>query len=276
MNPPLTYTGGLADTNAYLLDLHGHLLAIDAPEGFLDFLKKKKLKPDSLLLTHGHWDHIWDAADLAEWAKCPVYYHPDTAFLCLQPDSMLAFGLPQKLRPVRATQLLDETTPPASTCPVPINFLVAMSFLPTGWDDGTCREATENSCWMGSEKKSFPSLPKPLSTPGTDPPPPWAGKKPRTRFYKLSCLLPDSTSSISPVKPSPTLFESSLPPTLFPFPNFPPYPPTTTSSPHSTSPLPGPPSSHPRPEQPRSWPHFPPHLWPANPAPYPNLSIPPP
>ncbi|NBR71644.1 MAG: MBL fold metallo-hydrolase [Proteobacteria bacterium] len=117
MNPPLTYTGGLADTNAYLLDLHGHLLAIDAPEGFLDFLKKKKLKPDSLLLTHGHWDHIWDAADLAEWAKCPVYYHPDTAFLCLQPDSMLAFGLPQKLRPVRATQLLDETTPPPSSWP---------------------------------------------------------------------------------------------------------------------------------------------------------------
>ena len=118
MPEPLTFTGGLAATNAYLLDLGGHLLAIDAPEGFLDFLKKKKIKPDSLLLTHGHWDHIWDAADLAEWAKCPVYYHPDTAFLCLQPDSMLAFGLPQKLRPTRATQHLEENTP-----------------LPTGWSD---------------------------------------------------------------------------------------------------------------------------------------------
>ena len=29
----------------------------------------------------------------------------------LEPDSMLAFGLPQKLRPVRATHLLDENTP---------------------------------------------------------------------------------------------------------------------------------------------------------------------
>ena len=111
MPDPLIFTGGLAATNAYLLDLDGHLLAIDAPEGFLDFLKKRKLKPHALLLTHGHWDHIWDAADLADWAQCPVYYHPDTAFLCLQPDAMLTFGLPKKLRPVSATQHLDETTP---------------------------------------------------------------------------------------------------------------------------------------------------------------------
>lgn len=111
MPEPLTYTGGLAATNAYLIDLGGHLLAIDAPEGFLDFLKKKRIKPDSLLLTHGHWDHIWDAADLAEWAGCPVYYHPDTALLCLEPDTMLAFGLPQRLRPVQATQFLGESGP---------------------------------------------------------------------------------------------------------------------------------------------------------------------
>ena len=118
MSEPIIFTGGLAATNAYLIDLGGHLLAIDAPEGFLDFLKKKKIKPDSLLLTHGHWDHIWDAADLAEWAGCPVYYHPDTAFLCLQPDAMLAFGLPKKLRPVKATKLLQESGP-----------------IPEGWTD---------------------------------------------------------------------------------------------------------------------------------------------
>ena len=111
MPEPLSYCGGLAATNAYVADLGGHRLAIDAPEGFLDFLKKRKLRPDSLLLTHGHWDHIWDAADLVEWAGCPVYYHPDTAFLCLEPDSMLAFGLPQRLRPIQATQLLDESSP---------------------------------------------------------------------------------------------------------------------------------------------------------------------
>lgn len=111
MPEPLSYCGGLAATNAYLLDLGGHRLAIDAPEGFLGFLKKKKIKPHSLLLTHGHWDHIWDAADLADWASCPVYYHPDTAFLCLEPDSMLAFGLPQRLRPIQASRLLDESSP---------------------------------------------------------------------------------------------------------------------------------------------------------------------
>jgi glyoxylase-like metal-dependent hydrolase (beta-lactamase superfamily II) len=117
MKEPLTYTGGLADTNAYVLDLNGHLLAVDAPEGFLDFLKSKKLKPNSLFLTHGHWDHIWDAAAIAEWASCPVYYHPDTAFLCLNPDSMLTFGLPQKLQPIRATQTIDDLNPPPPSWP---------------------------------------------------------------------------------------------------------------------------------------------------------------
>ena len=131
MLEPLTYTGGLAATNAYLVDLAGHRIAIDAPEGFLGFLKKKKLKPDSLLLTHGHWDHIWDAADLAEWAGCPIYYHPDTAFLCLEPDSMLAFGLPQRLRPVRATQLLEESGP------VPTAWLGAKLLLVPGHCPGS-------------------------------------------------------------------------------------------------------------------------------------------
>ena len=42
MPEPLSYCGGLAATNAYVVDLNGHRLAIDAPEGFLDFLKRKK------------------------------------------------------------------------------------------------------------------------------------------------------------------------------------------------------------------------------------------
>ena len=78
MTQPLTFCGGLASTNAYLVDLNGHLLAIDAPEGFLDFLKKKKIKPHSLFLTHGHWDHIWDAADLALFITIPI--PPTSAF----------------------------------------------------------------------------------------------------------------------------------------------------------------------------------------------------
>ena len=131
MPTPLIFTGGLAATNAYLLDLGGHLLAIDAPEGFLDFLQKKKIKPHALLLTHGHWDHIWDAADLADWAGCPVYYHPDTAFLCLQPDAMLAFGLPKKLRPVQATQLLQESGP------IPVSWPEAKLLLVPGHCPGS-------------------------------------------------------------------------------------------------------------------------------------------
>ncbi|NBQ64829.1 MAG: MBL fold metallo-hydrolase [Verrucomicrobia bacterium] len=177
MPEPLIYTGGLAATNAYLVNLGDHRIAIDAPEGFLDFLKEEKIKPDSLLLTHGHWDHIWDAADLADWAGCPVYYHPDTAFLCLQPDSMLGFGLPQRLRPVPATQLLEESGP------IPASWGNAR-LLPKAWAAGISPAATVLSFSPASGKRSSPCPEGRLSIPATAPPPPWPTKNPPTLFWK--------------------------------------------------------------------------------------------
>lgn len=103
-----TYTGGLASTNAYLVSLEDGYLAIDAPEGFLNFLKKKKVVIKALVLTHGHWDHIWDAADIVAWAQCPVYYHQDDAPLITHPEIMRNFGLPIDLKPVTATRYLEQ------------------------------------------------------------------------------------------------------------------------------------------------------------------------
>ncbi|MDZ4788289.1 MAG: MBL fold metallo-hydrolase [Blastochloris sp.] len=103
-----TYTGGLAETNAYLVEVEGGFLAIDAPEGFLNFLKQEKVKVLALVLTHGHWDHMWDAAAIVEWAKCPVYYHQADVPLMTQPEIMKNFGLPVDLKPVKATRFLDQ------------------------------------------------------------------------------------------------------------------------------------------------------------------------
>ena len=112
---PLIYTGGLADTNGYLVPLgENRFVAIDAPEGFFDFCEsqsKRANEPaqiEALLLTHGHWDHIWDAAAIARTFSCPVFYHQDDEPLCAHPSRMRGFGLPVELEPVHATRFVDE------------------------------------------------------------------------------------------------------------------------------------------------------------------------
>lgn len=56
------YTGGLAETNGYLVKSGDTCILFDAPEGIYDWLKSRDIKISHLLLTHQHWDHCNDAA----------------------------------------------------------------------------------------------------------------------------------------------------------------------------------------------------------------------
>lgn len=67
------FTGGIAQTNGYLLDLPGGTLLVDAPEGVAAWLKKQGARVDALLLTHQHFDHVLDAAAVAREHSCPIY-----------------------------------------------------------------------------------------------------------------------------------------------------------------------------------------------------------
>lgn len=102
------FTGGLVATNAYFIKGEKGWLVIDAPEETLDFLTQSKMNPAALVLTHGHWDHIWDAGEIAEKYECPVYYHKDDEILCTHPEKMSGFGPTEMIKPVKATKFLDE------------------------------------------------------------------------------------------------------------------------------------------------------------------------
>lgn len=104
------YVGGVAATNGYLISSEGGCLAIDAPEGFSDFIAERTDNLAALVLTHGHFDHIWDAAEIRDRFKCPVYYHEEDRMLCLNGSMQAArvFGLSVEIGAVEATKFLKE------------------------------------------------------------------------------------------------------------------------------------------------------------------------
>lgn len=67
------FTGGMAQTNAFLCKTHGGGLLIDAPEGVADWLEAGGHRVDALLLTHQHFDHVLDAAAVRKTHRCPIY-----------------------------------------------------------------------------------------------------------------------------------------------------------------------------------------------------------
>ncbi len=68
-----TYTGGIAATNGYLLQLPGGHVLVDAPDGIAGWLKKQNLRVDALFLTHQHFDHVLDAAAVRAQHGCRIY-----------------------------------------------------------------------------------------------------------------------------------------------------------------------------------------------------------
>ncbi len=76
MNRIRVYTGGAVEGNGYLFKTgENTYIAIDAPEGFADWIKSKNPKAaiTDLLITHQHFDHIQDAAHMKEVFGCTIH-----------------------------------------------------------------------------------------------------------------------------------------------------------------------------------------------------------
>lgn len=101
-----SYTGGMAQTNAYLLGENDHCLLIDAPLGVADWLESEGAKPTHLLLTHQHYDHVEGVAELAAQG-IPVHAHsPYSQDLTLE-ILLQQSGIPLTVTPYTVNQLLE-------------------------------------------------------------------------------------------------------------------------------------------------------------------------
>lgn len=104
-----SFTGGIFETNCYFFRAGKRAILIDAPEDAAMWLADNELKPDLLLLTHGHLDHVVDAARIQREYGCQVGYHADGIQMLTEPGFFRKLGFDWEIEPVTADILIDET-----------------------------------------------------------------------------------------------------------------------------------------------------------------------
>lgn len=103
------HTGGIAQTNGYLVTTEEGSLAIDAPLGMLAHCQSEGILPDGLLLTHQHFDHVEDAA-VMQAEGIPIYAAaPYSPQLTLE-EGARQMGLPIQITPYQVDHLLSPHT----------------------------------------------------------------------------------------------------------------------------------------------------------------------
>lgn len=101
------YTGGMVQTNAYLLETAGGNVLIDAPDGVASWLDEKGVRVDALLLTHQHYDHVEGVADLQAKGVKVLAWEDYSTDLTLESHAR-NWGLPIRVKPYRVDQRIEE------------------------------------------------------------------------------------------------------------------------------------------------------------------------
>ncbi len=95
-----TYTGGSFETNSYFIPTKEGGVLIDAAEGVCDWLQAQGRTVNTLLITHGHFDHVPDAARLKAVFGCRVGAHAEARPMIADRQFFRRFGIPFDVEPV--------------------------------------------------------------------------------------------------------------------------------------------------------------------------------
>ncbi len=104
-----TITAGPLAVNAYVASDGGECVVIDAPhestKAVCEFINAKKLKPLTVINTHGHFDHIGDNEELQKALGCPIATHILDAKMLARPYD---YGWGFQTHPSKADKLLND------------------------------------------------------------------------------------------------------------------------------------------------------------------------
>jgi hydroxyacylglutathione hydrolase len=100
------FTGGIFETNCFFLEKPGGNVLIDAPQGAAEEFANEKI--DLLLLTHGHFDHVVDAAEILRRHGCRCGIHADSLPLVNDREAFRKFGFALEIEPIQPDLILAE------------------------------------------------------------------------------------------------------------------------------------------------------------------------
>ncbi len=112
MNEVRHFVGGALGTNAYWVqgetDGQPSAVLFDAPEGVAEWAREQGLPVAALVLTHGHFDHIEDAARVRREFGCPVYCHAADQPMVMERGYFERIGIPIRIEPTEVDHRLEE------------------------------------------------------------------------------------------------------------------------------------------------------------------------
>lgn len=116
----LGFPAGPLQANCYLLATgDGHGCAVvdpgqEAVPGLEEQLREHSLTPEAVLLTHGHFDHVFSAAELCRTHQIPAFIHPADRYMLTDPGAALGpegrqlfEGMPPMTEPEDVRELGD-------------------------------------------------------------------------------------------------------------------------------------------------------------------------
>lgn len=104
------YTGGFVQTNGYLVETPDGNLLIDAPEGIAEWVTRRGVRVDDVLLTHQHYDHVTDAAALKALGARLHAMEDYSADLTLE-SVVRSWGMPISVTPYQIDRRFAMTAP---------------------------------------------------------------------------------------------------------------------------------------------------------------------
>ena len=100
------FTGGIFETNAFLVETPGGNLLFDAPQGAAEAFAGVKI--DLLLLTHGHFDHVVDGAEILRQHQCRCIIGQDSLPLVTTADAFTKYGFNLEIEPFQPDWIIGE------------------------------------------------------------------------------------------------------------------------------------------------------------------------
>jgi hydroxyacylglutathione hydrolase len=104
-----SFCGGIFETNCYRLEAPEGAILFDAPDGACEWLEARGVALKLLLLTHGHIDHVQDAARIKRRFGCQLGCSVETVPMISDRDFFRGFGFELEIEPVNADFTVNET-----------------------------------------------------------------------------------------------------------------------------------------------------------------------